>query len=148
MSLLDVRAIEVEVAGRSLCAQLNLAIEAGECWGLLGRNGAGKTSLVHTLAGLRRPRAGTILFDRRPLQAYTRRQLAQRVGVLLQDAGGGALGTVLGAAQVNIATFNLGRSAPGENAIALLGVDEQISDAVLDSIKALPHVRHANRLHF
>jgi D-3-phosphoglycerate dehydrogenase len=55
---------------------------------------------------------------------------------------------VLGAAAVNIATFNLGRSAPGGKAIALLGVDEPISDPVLDAIKALPHVRCANRLQF
>jgi D-3-phosphoglycerate dehydrogenase len=60
----------------------------------------------------------------------------------------GALGTVLGAAAVNIATFNLGRSAPGGKAIALLGVDEPISDPVLDAIKALPHVRCASRLQF
>jgi D-3-phosphoglycerate dehydrogenase len=60
----------------------------------------------------------------------------------------GALGTVLGAAAVNIATFNLGRSAPGGKAIALLGVDEPISHPVLDAIKALPHVRCASRLQF
>jgi D-3-phosphoglycerate dehydrogenase len=60
----------------------------------------------------------------------------------------GALGTALGAAQVNIATFSLGRSAPGEKAIALLEVDEPISDGVLDKIKALPHVTRAHRLCF
>ena len=41
----------------------------------------------------------------------------------------GALGTALGAAQMNIATFNLGRSDPGGKAIALLGVDEPIPDS-------------------
>ena len=60
----------------------------------------------------------------------------------------GALGTALGAAQMNIATFNLGRSAPGGNAIALLEVDEPIPDEVLTKIKALPHVARADRLYF
>jgi D-3-phosphoglycerate dehydrogenase len=60
----------------------------------------------------------------------------------------GALGTALGAAQVNIATFSLGRSAPGEKAIALLEVDEPIPDRVLDTIKTLPHVTSAHRLCF
>ncbi len=35
----------------------------------------------------------------------------------------GALGALLGDAGVNIATFNLGRRAAGEDAIALVGID-------------------------
>jgi D-3-phosphoglycerate dehydrogenase / 2-oxoglutarate reductase len=60
----------------------------------------------------------------------------------------GALGTALGAAQMNIATFNLGRSVPGGKAIALLETDEPIPDDVLAKIKALPHVTRAERLFF
>ncbi len=41
----------------------------------------------------------------------------------------GRLGTLLGDAGVNIANFNLGRSAPGADAIALLEVDEPVADA-------------------
>ena len=44
----------------------------------------------------------------------------------------GRLGTLLGDEKVNIANFNLGRAAPGEDAISLIEVDEPISDAVLD----------------
>ncbi len=60
----------------------------------------------------------------------------------------GALGQTLGDAGVNIATFNLGRSAPGADAIALVAVDEPISDAVLKRVRALPHVRQAKALAF
>ncbi len=60
----------------------------------------------------------------------------------------GALGAALGEAKVNIATFNLGRSAPGEQAIALLAVDEEIGDDVLSSVRALPHVQQAKALAF
>src|SRR5207302_3922750 len=38
----------------------------------------------------------------------------------------GALGNALGAANVNIATFHLGRTAPGEDAIALVEVDQEL----------------------
>ena len=41
----------------------------------------------------------------------------------------GKLGTLLGDAGVNIANFNLGRSAPGADAIALLQVDEPVREA-------------------
>lgn len=60
----------------------------------------------------------------------------------------GALGRTLGEAGLNIATFNLGRSAPGEDAIALVAVDEPVSDEVLKKVNALPHVMQAKALTF
>jgi D-3-phosphoglycerate dehydrogenase len=60
----------------------------------------------------------------------------------------GALGTKLGDLGINIATFALGRAEPGGNAIALVGVDEKLSPAVLAEIRALPQVREARALMF
>ena len=60
----------------------------------------------------------------------------------------GALGATLGEAALNIATFNLGRSAPGEEAIALVAVDEPVTEAVLAKVRALPHVKQAKALCF
>ena len=60
----------------------------------------------------------------------------------------GALGTMLGAAGVNIATFNLGRVAAGEDAIALVGVDQIVPDDILAKLKALPQVRYVKVLTF
>lgn len=45
---------------RTLFAGFSLRIEAGEVVHLTGRNGAGKTSLLETIAGLRQPEAGRI----------------------------------------------------------------------------------------
>jgi len=39
---------------------VSLAIEPGRCLGLVGRNGAGKSTVVSILSGLRRPDAGTV----------------------------------------------------------------------------------------
>ncbi len=60
----------------------------------------------------------------------------------------GALGMLLGDAKINIATFHLGREAEGSDAIALVGVDQVVSDDVLAQIKALPQVRYAKVLRF
>ncbi len=60
----------------------------------------------------------------------------------------GALGQTLGEAGVNIATFNLGRAGPGEGAIALIAVDEPVSDAVLEKLRALSYVKQAVALSF
>jgi D-3-phosphoglycerate dehydrogenase len=60
----------------------------------------------------------------------------------------GALGVLLGQEGVNIATFNLGRRAAGEDAIALVGVDQPLDDAMLAKVKALPHVKEVRTLTF
>jgi D-3-phosphoglycerate dehydrogenase len=60
----------------------------------------------------------------------------------------GRIGNLLGSKQLNIATFNLGRAAPGGDAIALLAVDGPINDEVLSAVGALDNVVQAKRLHF
>jgi D-3-phosphoglycerate dehydrogenase len=60
----------------------------------------------------------------------------------------GALGVLLGEAGVNIATFNLGRVAAGDDAIALVGIDQTPDDALIAQIRALPHVKEARALRF
>jgi D-3-phosphoglycerate dehydrogenase len=60
----------------------------------------------------------------------------------------GALGALLGEAGVNIATFNLGRVAAGDDAIALVGVDQAPDDVLIRRIRALPHVKEARSLRF
>lgn len=50
--------------GRSTVLQgVNLELEPGGALGLLGRNGVGKSTLIMTLAGLVRPRSGSIMLD-------------------------------------------------------------------------------------
>jgi len=60
----------------------------------------------------------------------------------------GRLGTLLGEAKVNIANFNLGRSGPGQDSIALVEIDGAISEDVLNQIRKLPLVKQAKALAF
>jgi D-3-phosphoglycerate dehydrogenase len=60
----------------------------------------------------------------------------------------GALGNTLAAAEVNIATFHLGRIAPGEDAIALIEVDQPLTTNLIDSVRRLPNVIQAKAMHF
>lgn len=60
----------------------------------------------------------------------------------------GALGTTLGDAGVNIATFHLGRATPGGEAIALLEIDEAIANETLEKVRGLPHIKQAMPLQF
>ncbi|MBF0251942.1 MAG: ACT domain-containing protein, partial [Alphaproteobacteria bacterium] len=60
----------------------------------------------------------------------------------------GGAGTVLGNAGINVATFNLGRSEEGGEALALIEVDQAVDDNVLDELRALPQVVRAQALAF
>jgi len=60
----------------------------------------------------------------------------------------GGLGTVLGDAGINVATFNLGRAEEGGEALALIEVDQTVDDSVLDELRALPQVMRAQALRF
>jgi D-3-phosphoglycerate dehydrogenase len=60
----------------------------------------------------------------------------------------GALGHTLGAAQINIATFHLGRTAAGEDAIALVEVDQPMSAELIDAVRRLPNVIQAKAMRF
>ncbi len=81
---LQCRQLSIDIAGKQVCRQLDLTIIPGQVWGILGRNGIGKTTLLHTLAGLRDAAAGDILLDEQNIIQLTRKQIAQKTGVLLQ----------------------------------------------------------------
>jgi D-3-phosphoglycerate dehydrogenase len=122
------------------------------------QEGAYETYMRVTLKTERGERsvAGTVFSDHRPrlIQIERMNLEAELTPHMLYtenaDKPGyiGAIGTVLGAAGVNIATFTLGREAAGGKAIALLGVDEEITGAVLEKVRGLPHVMLASRLRF
>lgn len=83
--LLETRDLSVSIGGKTVCHRLCLAVRPGEAWAILGTNGVGKTTLLHTLAGLRPPTAGEILLRGRPLREYRRKELAREIGLMLQE---------------------------------------------------------------
>jgi D-3-phosphoglycerate dehydrogenase len=60
----------------------------------------------------------------------------------------GRFSSVLGEAGINIATFHVGREAPGANAVALIEVDGDVPAEVLTKVQALPQVQQAKPLRF
>jgi branched-chain amino acid transport system ATP-binding protein len=65
---------------------VNLRIEDGACTVLLGRNGMGKTTLVHTIMGMLRPRSGRITLGDEELVGKQPFQIARR-GIALIPQG-------------------------------------------------------------
>jgi len=100
--------------------------------------------------------AGTVFSDGRPRLIQVKdidldaEFAPHMLYVVNEDKPGliGRLGTLLGDAQVNIANFTLGRSAPGQNAVCLVEVDGGVSEDLLWKIGKLPGVRMAKSLAF
>ena len=84
-SLLEVDGLTVGVGSREPVSKLSFAVRPGEFVAVLGRNGAGKTLLLHTLAGLRTPARGAVRLGGRALRQLARREIAARVALLPQD---------------------------------------------------------------
>ncbi|MEX2354068.1 MAG: ABC transporter ATP-binding protein, partial [Gammaproteobacteria bacterium] len=95
MSLLETKSVSISVGGKPICNNMSFSLGQGECWGVLGINGIGKTTLLHVLAGLKQPDAGTILIDNRMLNDYPRKSLAKKLGMLFQDSDDAFPSTVL-----------------------------------------------------
>lgn len=70
---------------RRLLEALTLEFLPGEVWAVLGRNGSGKSTLLRALAGLHQPTGGGVQVGGRPLAVLPRRELALRIGILLQE---------------------------------------------------------------
>ena len=78
---LELDAVTIAYGGKPLLRGVSLAIAPGTVYALLGRNGAGKSSLVRVLLGLQRPEAGrALLFGSDPWRE--RASLMDRVGVV------------------------------------------------------------------
>src|ERR1700744_4633736 len=60
----------------------------------------------------------------------------------------GAFASLLGDAKINIATFHLGRTKQGGDAIALIEIDGAVPAGVLAKVQALPQVKQAKALAF
>src|ERR671928_185294 len=60
----------------------------------------------------------------------------------------GKFSSTLGEAGINIATFHVGRDKPGGDAIALIEIDGDLPDEVLEKVRALPQVQQARPLRF
>jgi len=87
--------LSVAIGDNLLVEKLSFFATGGEVWAVLGANGAGKTTLLHTLAGLRKPSRGRINLDGKDISALSRRQIAGRLAVLLQNTVDALPSTVL-----------------------------------------------------
>jgi len=88
VSLLEVKALEVAYGGIVAVRGIDLHIDAGELVALIGANGAGKTTTLKALAGMLRPRTGSVHYDGAAITHEPSHRLVHR-GIALVPEGRG-----------------------------------------------------------
>jgi ABC-2 type transport system ATP-binding protein len=82
--VLEVTNLHVCYGAKSAVRDVSFAINRGEIFGLLGRNGAGKTSTLSAIEGLVKPQSGTLLLDGMDMRKHPAEAKAN-IGVQLQS---------------------------------------------------------------
>ena len=72
-------------AGKPLLNGFNLTIRPGEKVGLIGRSGAGKSTIVNLLLRFYEPQSGTISIDGQNISDVTQESLRAQIGLVTQD---------------------------------------------------------------
>ena len=67
MAMLEVKDLEVSYGMIQAIKGISFEVNQGEVIALIGANGAGKTTILHTVTGLLAPKAGKILFEGRDI---------------------------------------------------------------------------------
>ena len=62
-AMIDIGGLEKRFGTLTAVGQLSFSVQAGEIFGLVGPDGAGKTTTIRMLAGVMRPDAGSIVID-------------------------------------------------------------------------------------
>ena len=80
--MIEVRALDKAIKGRTILSNISFEIKSGECVALIGPNGAGKTTLLSCLLGNRKATKGQVLLDGLAPQAQSNKE---KVAVLPQE---------------------------------------------------------------
>ncbi len=137
---LTCRDLTVGVAGRTLIERLSLDVHGGEVLCILGINGAGKTSLLETLCGLRAAASGRLQVAGHDVAATERATLARAIGLMPQRSDDSFTHDALALAAMGRHPHKrfwewqddddlaAGRKALGE--VGLAGFDDRLTDTL------------------
>ncbi len=77
--------LSLNLRGRQILNDISGELHHGKVTAILGANGAGKTSLLSCLAGLRTPGAGTVMLGGQPLPNWASIERARHIALLPQQ---------------------------------------------------------------
>lgn len=83
--MLEVQNISINYGAGEIISGVSFELPKNKIVAVLGANGAGKTTLLKSLNGALLITKGTILLDEKPLETFSRREIAQKIAVVAQE---------------------------------------------------------------
>lgn len=84
--MLEIRNLQTHYGHSHIIQGIDLSVGAGEVFGIFGRNGVGKTTLLKTIAGWVKPTDGVITFDGHRIDSQAAHRIAQHgIGFVPED---------------------------------------------------------------
>ena len=106
-TIIDTTNIGACVNDRWLFSHLDLSFEAGDCVGIIGRNGLGKTTLLRMLMGERAPEEGSVAIGKRTIFNYVDQQrlLLDPEKSVMEEVAGNSDFVSFGDEQLHVRTY-------------------------------------------
>ena len=117
-TMIDVDRINTYYGDSHVLFDLSMAVREREVVALLGRNGAGKSTTLKTLAGVLRPRSGAIHFDGAAIEQLPSYQIA-RLGLQLVPEERRIFGALTVAENLDIAALSVREPLPLDDIFAI-----------------------------
>lgn len=83
--MLGVQNISINYGSSEVVKGVSFDLQKNRIIAILGANGAGKTTLLKSLNGALPLAKGSILLDEKPLDSFSRREIAQKIAVVAQE---------------------------------------------------------------
>lgn len=84
---LSLNEVVAKYSEKEALKSVTLELRSGEITALMGRNGAGKSSLIKTAVGLLSPASGSVILDGKKLQEISQRERSRLIGYIPQEPG-------------------------------------------------------------
>lgn len=91
MALIELKDFRKSFGSRAVHRGVSVAVNKGECLGLIGGSGAGKSVLLRSLIGLEKPDSGQVIFDGIPVHQLKENDLIEVRKRMAYAFQGGAL---------------------------------------------------------
>jgi len=86
---MEVENLNCKLGNKDVLKNISLKVYPGDFLGILGPNGSGKTTLLKCLGGVLKPVSGKVLLEGRPLENYSRMEIARTISVVPQGIEAG-----------------------------------------------------------
>ena len=77
--MIEVKNLSFSYGSYDVLKDISFSVEPGQCVGILGNNGAGKSTMITCINRIRKPKSGQVFIDGQDLQKLRRNALARKV---------------------------------------------------------------------